>query len=120
MSIELPDDYEKQRTLKISTCGRKTGRPHQVTIQFAVDSDGRIFIATRSAQRDWVRNVIKNPSGEVTIAGVTQKMKAFPLTSDDDKQHQTELYRKKYLALKLYSLAAPRYRAPQSFELKPE
>ena len=86
----------------------------------AADSDRRLFISTRDAKRDWVRNVLKNPSVDVTIAGSTRKTKAFPLTSDEDKQHLAELYRKKYFVVKLYSLVARQYRPPQSFELKPE
>ncbi len=120
MSAEWPNAYEKQGTLNITTIGRRSGRRHETTIWFAADENGRLFVSTRDERRDWVRNVLKNPSVEVTIAGVTRKMKAIPLTSDEDKEHLAKLYRKKYLAAKLYSLIAPRYRSPLSFELKSE
>ncbi len=77
--------YEKQQTLRITTTGRMSGRKHQTTIWFVVDVNGRLFVSTRDASRDWVRNVLKDASVEVTIADVTRKMKAFPLTSDEDK-----------------------------------
>jgi deazaflavin-dependent oxidoreductase (nitroreductase family) len=67
MHTELPAGFEKKRTLRISTIGRRTGRRHDVTIWFAVDFDGRLFIATGDGRRDWVKNVMKNPSVEVTI-----------------------------------------------------
>ncbi len=120
MSENLPRGHEMQRTLAITTVGRKSGRKHQTTIEFAVDENGRLFISTRDARRDWVRNALKNPSVEVTIGGVTRKIKALPLNSDEDKAGLVKLYRKKYLGAKLYGLFFPKYRPPQCFELKPE
>ena len=120
MSLEWPIGFEKKPTMKISTIGRRTDRRHQVTIQFVVDKDGRMFIITANAKRDWVRNAIKNPSVDVTIAGVARKMKAVPLASDEDQRWLLELYRKKYLLLRLYSLIMPRHKPAMSFELKPE
>jgi len=120
MNMEWPTGFEKKPTMKISTIGRRTGRPHQVTIQFVVDENGMMFITTANAKRDWVRNAIKNPSVEVTIAGVAKKMKAVPLPSHEDQGWLLELYRKKYLVLRLYTLIRPRYKPPSGFELKPE
>jgi len=120
MNTEWPIGFEKRPTLKISTIGRRTGRPHQVTIQFVVDNNGRMFAITANAHRDWVRNVLKNPSVEVTIAAVTKKMKAVSMASDEDQQWLLELYRKKYLSFRLYTLISPRHRPALSFELKPE
>jgi deazaflavin-dependent oxidoreductase (nitroreductase family) len=118
--VEWPTGFEKKPTMKISTIGRRTGRPHRVTIQFVVDKDWRMFVITANAKRDWVRNVLKNPSVEVTIAAVTRKMKAVPLASDEDQRWLLELYRKKYLVFRLYTLIMPRHRPALSFELKPE
>ena len=120
MNVEWPTGYEKKPTMKISTIGRRAGRTHQVTIQFVVDNDRRMFATTANANRDWVRNVLKNPSVEVTIAAVTKKMKAIPLASDEDQQWLLELYRKKYLGFRLYTLILPRHKPALSFELKPE
>jgi deazaflavin-dependent oxidoreductase (nitroreductase family) len=120
MNMEWPTGFEKKPTMKISTIGRKTGRPHQVTVQFVVDKDGRMYIITANAKRDWVRNVHNNPSVEVTIAGVTRIMKAVPLPLDEDQRWLLELYRKKYLVFRLYTLIRPRHKPPSSFELKPD
>ncbi len=43
--------FEKKETLEISTIGRRTGRRHDVTTWFAVDSDGRLFVAARHEER---------------------------------------------------------------------
>ena len=36
--------------------GRKTGKPHEVTIWFVLDGD-RLYIGTANVNRQWVRNV---------------------------------------------------------------
>ena len=122
MDTGWPADFEKQGTLKISTIGRRTGRRHQVTIEFAVDSDGRIFIATRDKRRDWVRNVMKNPSVEVTIGGVTRRMKVIPLKTESGREYVRNLYAKKYLLARLGRLltSSTGFARYEAFELKPE
>lgn len=121
MATIWPAGFEKQGTLRISTIGRRTGRRHEVSIWFAVDSDGRLFIMTRDKRRDWVRNVMTNPSAEVTISGVTRKMNVLPLKTDADRQHVNDLYAKKYLSARIGRLLMPKGFAQQdAFELRPE
>jgi deazaflavin-dependent oxidoreductase (nitroreductase family) len=60
-------------TLRITTRGRRTGKPHTVTIWFVVD-DTTVYLATLNARRDWVRNVARSPevtldAGDVRIHG---------------------------------------------------
>ncbi len=118
--MDWPVGYGKEKTLRISTVGRKTGRTHTTTIWFAVDTDGRFYIATRDRRRDWVRNAKKSPLVDITIRNVTRKMRLVPLKSDSEKNHVTDLYRKKYLLARVGGLFG-RGRSPQSdaFELLP-
>jgi deazaflavin-dependent oxidoreductase (nitroreductase family) len=121
MRAGWPIGFEKKGTLKISTIGRRTGRRHVVTTWFAVDDDGRFFVATQDTRRDWVKNVTKNPSVEVTISGATQKMKILPLKTDSDRQHVNDLYAKKYLSVRLGRLLKPKgFGHYGAFELLPE
>jgi deazaflavin-dependent oxidoreductase (nitroreductase family) len=94
MRAEWPVGFERKGTLRISTIGRRTGRRHDVTTWFAVDDDGRFFVATQDTRRDWVKNATKNPSVEVTIGGATRKMEIFPLKTEWDRQHVNDLYAK--------------------------
>ncbi len=50
--MEWPAGFEGEKTLRISTVGRKTGRSHSTTIWFAVGGDGRFYVATRDRRRD--------------------------------------------------------------------
>jgi deazaflavin-dependent oxidoreductase (nitroreductase family) len=56
-------------TLRITTRGRKTGKPHTVTIWFVVDGQ-TIFLGTLDAGRDWVRNVQKSPDVTLEVEGL--------------------------------------------------
>lgn len=121
MATIWPAGFEKQGTLRISTIGRRTGRKHDVSIWFAVNADGRLFVATRDKRRDWVRNVMKNLSVEVTISGVTRSMKVFPLKTDAERQYVSDLYAKKYISARIGRLLMPKGFAQQdAFELRPE
>ncbi len=49
-------------TCRITTRGRKTGRPHAVTIWFVVGAEEqRVYLGTLRMGRDWPRNVAANP-----------------------------------------------------------
>ncbi len=117
MRAGWPAGFEKKRTLKISTIGRR----HYVTTWFAVDGDGRLFVATQDTTRDWVKNAMKNPSVEVTICEATCRMKVLPLKTDLDRQYVNDLYVKKYLSARLGRLLKPQGFAHYgAFELQPE
>jgi deazaflavin-dependent oxidoreductase (nitroreductase family) len=49
-----------KQTTRLTHYGRKTGKPHEVTIWFVLDRD-RLYIGTANVNRQWVRNVQKTP-----------------------------------------------------------
>jgi hypothetical protein len=55
--------YVGERTIKITTYGRRTGRPHTVTVWFGVSPEGRVFVSSLRT-RDWVKNLLANPRAE--------------------------------------------------------
>ena len=56
-------------TSRITTRGRRTGKPHTVTIWFVVEGT-TLYLGTLNARRDWVRNAQKNPGVELDIGGL--------------------------------------------------
>lgn len=54
---ELADDP----TSDITTTGRKSGQPRRVEI-WMLDVDGRFFITGTPGRRDWLANVLDDPS----------------------------------------------------------
>jgi deazaflavin-dependent oxidoreductase (nitroreductase family) len=59
---------EGEKTLQLTTRGRRTGKPHVVTIWFLVDG-ATLYVMTRDPQVDWVRNVTKTPDVVVEVGG---------------------------------------------------
>ena len=57
-----------KQTTRLTHYGRKTGKPHEVTIWFVLDGD-RLYIGTANVNRQWVRNVQKTPQVKLSIAG---------------------------------------------------
>jgi F420H(2)-dependent quinone reductase len=45
-----------KQTTTLTHIGRKTGKPHEVTIWFVLDGD-KLYIGTANVNRQWVRNV---------------------------------------------------------------
>lgn len=65
---------QHEATCTLTTRGRRTGRPHVVTIWFAVDVLGRIYLSTLRLDRDWAKNAIAEPRvtlqvGDLALAG---------------------------------------------------
>jgi deazaflavin-dependent oxidoreductase (nitroreductase family) len=56
-------------TVRLTTFGRKTGKPHTVPIWFA-SQGATIYIWTLNMQRDWPRNIAANPQIELEIGGL--------------------------------------------------
>jgi deazaflavin-dependent oxidoreductase (nitroreductase family) len=55
-------------TLVLTHYGRKSGKPYEVIIWFAVDGD-KVFIGTANVQRQWVRNAQENPRIKFSVGG---------------------------------------------------
>jgi len=84
-------------TARITTRGRRTGKPHTVTIWFAVE--GRtIYLGTLNAERDWVRNATKNPDVTLDVDGVRIRGQASTITDPSVEAHVRALLAQKYWA----------------------
>lgn len=53
-------------TLRITTRGRRTGKPHTVTIWFLVDG-ATMYLGTLNPDRDWVRNLARHTDVELAV-----------------------------------------------------
>ena len=75
-----------KQTTRLTHYGRKTGKPHEVTIWFVLDGD-RLYIGMANVNRQWVRNVQKTPQVKLSIAGENVEGTArFPT---DRAEHET-------------------------------
>lgn len=84
-----------RQTVRLTHYGRKTGKPHVVTIWFVVSQE-TIYLSTANTGRQWVRNVQQTPRVELNIAGELFRGQARFLTDPAERKHVMRLAGKKY------------------------
>ncbi len=84
-----------KQTTRLTHFGRKTGKPHEVTIWFVLDGD-KIHIGTANVNRQWVRNVQKTPKVKLSIGGENFEGNARFLSDHTEHEHATAAIRRKY------------------------
>jgi deazaflavin-dependent oxidoreductase (nitroreductase family) len=86
---------------RLTHYGRKTGRPHEVTIWFLVDGDV-VYLVTADRRRQWVRNVLARPGIELRAGRETFRREAEPVTEGRDITRVIELLKRKYWLARPY------------------
>ena len=84
-----------KQTTRLTHYGRKTGKPHEVTIWFVLDGD-RLYIGTAKVKRQWVRNVQKTLQVKLSIGGETFEGTARFLTDRSEHERAMTAIRRKY------------------------
>jgi len=84
-----------KQTTRLTHYGRKTGKPHEVTIWFVLDGE-TFYIATANVKRQWVLNVQKTPQIRLSIAGETFEGTARFLTDRAEHERAMAAVRRKY------------------------
>src|SRR5215510_5809250 len=82
-------------TARITTRGRKSGKPHSVTIWFLVEG-ATLYLGSLDARRDWVRNAAKTPDVTLDVDGLRVRGKARSITDPALEAHVRELLARKY------------------------
>ena len=96
-STELarPRRVAGKQTTRLTHFGRKTGKPHEVTIWFILDGD-RLYVGTANVKRQWVRNVQKTPQVKLSIGGEAFEGTARFLTDRSEHERAMTAIRRKY------------------------
>src|SRR5919201_4003273 len=82
-------------TLRITTRGRRTGKPHTVPICFVANGT-TLYLATLNAKRDWVRNVRKTPEVSLAVGDLRVRGRARVVTDPALERHIRDLLARKY------------------------
>jgi deazaflavin-dependent oxidoreductase (nitroreductase family) len=88
-------------TCRLTHYGRRTGRPHQVTIWFLPERD-HIYLSTMNMRRHWTRNVQANPRVVLQIGDERLEGTAREVTGADEMAHVARLMKRKYLLSRPY------------------
>lgn len=100
MNMKNPPDslarHKSEEYCYLTTTGRVTGRPHEIEIWFAVN-DATIYLMSGGMDRsDWVKNLLKNPSVTVRIAGSTFNAAARIVRDEKEEKLARTLLADKY------------------------
>ena len=63
------DSVKDRKYIHVTTIGRKTGKPHEVELWFAL-ADGKIYLSHEGERTDWMKNAAKNRAVGVKIGSV--------------------------------------------------
>ena len=85
-------------TCRITTRGRKTGRPHSVPIWFVVGEERRIYLGTLRMGRDWPRNVAVKPGVSLQIGDLQLAGEARLVTDEAERANIESQLASKYWA----------------------
>jgi hypothetical protein len=85
----------QQGTLRLTTRGRRTGRPHTVPVWFAVENTV-LYLATLNAERDWVRNAGRTPEVDLHLGDLRLHGRIEQITDRTLDAHVRQLLAQKY------------------------
>jgi deazaflavin-dependent oxidoreductase (nitroreductase family) len=95
-SQDVVEVAAREREVTLTTYGRKTGKPSDVTIWIVTDGD-RMFI--RSGQgmvRQWPQNLLARGEGVLHLGNMEVKVKPRRVTDPAEARASSDLYAKKY------------------------
>jgi deazaflavin-dependent oxidoreductase (nitroreductase family) len=85
------------RFLLLTTTGRKSGKPHEVELWFAIEGTG-VYLSHEGDPTDWMKNIAKNPKVVAKIESTTIRANA-KIVGDGSKAREVgkkALYNKYY------------------------
>ncbi len=88
MNPQIQQALKRDRTIDITTTGRKTGQPRRIEIWFH-NVDGQLFITGLPGKRDWYANLVANPNFTFHLKGSVQAdlpARARPITNEAERR----------------------------------
>ena len=87
---------KNEREVTFTTVGRKTGKPHEVTI-FVVTDGHRLFIVSgQGMARQWPQNLTARGGGVLHLGGLDVQVKSRHVIDPGETRMISELYGSKY------------------------
>ena len=93
---DVLDAVAKEREVRLTTYGRKTGKASTVTIWIVTDGH-KVFIRSgKGIVRHWPQNLLKRPEGTVQLGKRVVRFKSRHITDPLEARHSSRLYGPKY------------------------
>jgi deazaflavin-dependent oxidoreductase (nitroreductase family) len=88
---------------RLTTTGRKTGRPRTVTLWFVPDGD-RVYLAGGAANPQWCRNLRVHPEVVLEVGGVRRAGRARVVEDASEAAAVRDRFTQRYLLARLSRL----------------
>jgi deazaflavin-dependent oxidoreductase (nitroreductase family) len=86
----------KQKEVRLTTVGRKSGKPRKVTIWTVTDGQ-RVFVRSgQGFKRDWPQNLMTRGEATLDLGGQRIKVRPRHVTDPGEARAVSQLVRKKY------------------------
>ena len=98
-------EFERRKTVRLTTRGRKSGQPRTVTIWFVADGANRILVQhATSAPANWYHNLVHDPTVRVDFGDGPVSARATPILDPQQIRQVLALVRRKYWSAWLIQL----------------
>ena len=93
---DLKTHLSRAREINISVTGRKSDRTISVPVWFILEGDHVLLLPVSGSDTQWYKNVLKNPSLQVSSSGAHAELTAVPITGSKEVASVADKFRKKY------------------------
>ncbi|HEY0530436.1 MAG TPA: nitroreductase family deazaflavin-dependent oxidoreductase [Actinoplanes sp.] len=84
MTNEMRQALEQQRTVEITTTGRRSGQPRRIET-WRYRAAGRYWLTGSPGARDWYANVLAHPEFTLHLKGLDVRARARVVTDPDER-----------------------------------
>jgi deazaflavin-dependent oxidoreductase (nitroreductase family) len=92
---------EDESTVKLTTIGRVSGKPHTVTIWFVREGDHLFVQSGKDGHTNWYQNALVHPEIALHIGALKLRGRATPVTDPEETAHAHRLFELKYLRARI-------------------
>jgi deazaflavin-dependent oxidoreductase (nitroreductase family) len=93
---EVLDAAKREREVTLTTYGRKTGEPHDVTIWIATDGERLYIRSGQGLTRQWPQNLLARGGGLLRLGKLAVAVKPRLVTDPAEARATSGLYKRKY------------------------
>jgi deazaflavin-dependent oxidoreductase (nitroreductase family) len=95
-SADVLEAAKRERKVRLTTFGRKSGKPHQVTIWIATDGSHLYIRSGQGLRRHWPQNLIARGEGTLRIGKTEVRVKPRQVADPAEARMVSGLYKHKY------------------------
>ena len=95
-SAEILEAAKREREVKLTTVGRKSGKPRQVTVWIGTDGRHLYVRSGQGLRRNWPQNLIARAEGVLQIGKTEAQVTPRQVTDPAEARTVSGLYKRKY------------------------